>query len=96
MCFNLFCSNKFADRSIRRDYDCYEAIRFAVAKSYGNGVDVKQKIGSELIEMVNQVFILYFHEYREDFVRRELREMYDDLQALLGFPYKLSVSVLVQ
>lgn len=89
MCFNLFCSNKFAGRSIHRNYDCYEAIRYAVAKSYENRVDVKQKLGSELIETLSQVFQLYFHEYRDDFERRELRKMYEDLQALLGFAYRL-------
>lgn len=90
MYFISIYSERFISHSIYDEYDCYGAITSAVTKSHDLGVDVKAKLGNELIDTLNQVFILYFSEYRQDFHRRGLNYMYKDLHALLEFPLHFS------
>lgn len=51
-----FCSDKHLTVGISFDYDCYEGIRTAVTKSHKSGVDVKAKLGKELIGILDQMF----------------------------------------
>lgn len=56
----------------------------ALTKSHRSGVNVKTEIGNELIEMLDQMFLLYFNEYQEDFTKHNLMDRYIDLHDLLG------------
>lgn len=86
--FIPFYSDKFLAHGVLNNYNCYTAIRSAVEKSHNSGVDVKAKIGNELIGMLEQIFKLYYHEYGKDNNIEYIDENYKYLQKLLGFSYQ--------
>lgn len=89
----IFSDRFLTRRGISDHYDCYKAVKLAVTKNHNSSVDVKKEIGNELIGMLNQVFELYLHEYKQDFDQHGLKVIYEDLHTLLGFQYNLIVEV---
>lgn len=71
---------------INYDFDCYEGMRIAISKSKNSGVDVKMKMGSELIEKLDQMFKFYYLEYGRLDGNTHLGAIYEDLITLLGLP----------
>lgn len=59
-------------------------IKTAIEKSHDPKIDVKAKIGSESIRMLDQVFQFYYHEYEADFNDADVMDMYEYLQPILG------------
>lgn len=71
---------------INYDFDCYEGMRIAISKSKSSGVDVKMKMGSELLEKLDQMFKFYYLEYGRLDGNTHLGAIYEDLITLLGLP----------
>lgn len=67
-------------------------MKSAVAKSHRSGVDVKAKVGSELIGMLDQMFQLYYQEYKQNFIINSLCKQYTYLQEVLGFSVETQIS----
>lgn len=59
------------------------AIKTAIKESLDSKIEVKAKLGNELIAKLDQVFQLYFHEQEEDFAHSEAIQTYEYLQPLL-------------
>lgn len=51
-----YCSDEFVTQDIHEHYDCYRVIRLEVEKIHSSGVDVKAKIGKDLIGRLDQMF----------------------------------------
>lgn len=62
------------------------AITSAVKECHNSGVNVKSKIGNDLIRMLDQIFKLYYQEEEECLFDHELRTAYEYLHKKLEFP----------
>lgn len=81
----MFCSDKHLTVGILDHFDCYTTLKNAVLTSYIEGVDVKTKIGNELLGMLDQVFQIYYDDYEDAFEEYEIGTCFKSLSQLLGF-----------